>query len=140
MKIQSDSVDLTWSKTEEKVKHYQVYYKSKDGQENIVKTDTDQNQITITGLKANTKYIFKVKGVFHDQEGQYGPANEEIQTKISLALCLLKSAKLVAGGNPAKYELVAPELQDSRNNEAKTKQHVLGKFFFWLHLANKIVI
>lgn len=127
MKVQSDSVDITWSKTEKKVIKYQVYYKSKDGQENIVNTDSDQNQITIAGLMPNTKYIFKVKGVFHDQEGQYGPANEDIQTKISLALCLLNSAKLVADGNPAKYEHVAPELQDSRNNEAKTKKHVLGK-------------
>lgn len=130
MKIYSDSVDLVWPKTEEGVKYYQIYYKIRDGQENIVKTDTDHNQFTITGLAANTKYIFKVRGVFHDQEGQYGPMNDNIQTKIPFASHLLESAKLVADGNPAKYQLSVQELKESRNSNAKTKTLVLGKYLF----------
>lgn len=127
LKIYSDSVDLVWPKTEENVKYYQIYYKNRDGQENIVKTDTDHNQFTITGLAANTKSIFKVRGVFHDQEGQYGPMNDNIQTKIPFALHLLESAKLVADGNPAKYHLSSQELKESRNSDAKTKTLVLGE-------------
>lgn len=127
LKIYSDSVDLVWPKTEEGVKYYQIYYKIRDGQENIVKTDTDHNQFTITGLAANTKYIFKVRGVFHDQEGQYGPMNDNIQTKIPFASHLLESAKLVADGNPAKYQLSVQELKESRNSNAKTKTLVLGE-------------
>lgn len=107
MKIQSDSVDLTWSKSEEKVENYQIRYKSKDSNEKwkSVETDADQNQITIAGLKANTKYVFKVRGAFHDQEGQYGPENDDVQTIMPLASHLLQSAKPVADGSPAKYQL-----------------------------------
>lgn len=131
LKIQSDSVDLTWSKSEEKVKNYQICYKSEKSQEKVIETEADQNHITITGLMADTKYIFKVRGVFHDQKGQYGPANDEVQTQMSLAHFLRESAELVESGNPATYKLFAQEQKDSRNDDAKTKKLVLGKFFLF---------
>lgn len=81
-------------------------------------------------MTANTKYIFKVRGVFHDQEGKYGPINDDIQTKKHFASHLLESAELVAARNPAKYRLSAQELNESRNSEAKTKTLVLGEFVF----------
>lgn len=38
---------------------------------------------------AHTKYIFQVGGIFGEQEGPYGPANEDIETKMSLATIFL---------------------------------------------------
>lgn len=121
---------MCWSQSGVNVDYYQIRYKSRNGQEKwkIVETEDDQNQITITGLMANTKYVFQVRGVFQDQEGRYGCENDEIQTTESLATHLKKSSIQVADGNPPTYQLSTEEIKYSRNDLAKTKQVVLGKF------------
>lgn len=130
MGIFSDSVDLYWGKSEKIVDYYQIRYKTRNGQEKwkFTETDDDQNKITITGLMANTNYIFQVRRVFQDQEGKYGPASDDVCTTESLATYLHGIAKQVANGNPNKYQLLVEELKDSRNPDAKTKQVILGKF------------
>ena len=45
---------------------------------------------------ANTEYSFQIRGVFGDQEGQYGPINDDIRTKQSLATTLLDFTVLLA--------------------------------------------
>lgn len=75
---------------------------------------------------ANTKYVFQVRGVFQDQEGSYGPANDDIQTPESLATKLLKYSNRIGNGDPSIHQLLATELQDSRNTTAKTRKLVLG--------------
>lgn len=92
-------------------------------------TDTDQNKITITGLMANTKYVFQVRSVNQDQEGKYGPESNDVLTAESLSTSLLDFSKLVNNGIPSKYQLLVKELENSRNIDAKTKQVILGKFF-----------
>lgn len=128
LKILSDVVELFWIKPEETVDYYQIRYKSKGGQEKwkFAETDADYNQITIAGLMANTVYVFQVRGVFQDQEGGYGPANDTVKTEESLATCLLKLSLLVDDGNPPKYQLVTEELKQSRNCSAKTRKLILG--------------
>lgn len=110
--------------------YYQIRYKTRNGQEKWKSAETgdDQNKITITGLMANTKYIFQVRRVFQDQEGKYGPASDDVCTTESLATYLLEFAEHVANVNPKKYHLLVEELKDSRNPDAKTKQVILGKF------------
>lgn len=131
MGIHSDSVDLQWAKTENSVDYYQIRYKTKDGKDNwkFAKTDTDQSKITITGLMANTKYVFQVRTVYQDQEGQYGPQSNDVLTAESPSTSLLDFSKQVSDGNPAIYQLLAKELRHSRNVDAKTKQLILGKVF-----------
>lgn len=126
-------VVLVWAKSEDQVDYYRILYKSKGGQEKwkIAKTDADQNQITITGLMANTDYVFQVRGVFQDQEGSYGPANDDVKTAESLAAYLLRSSINVASGNPPKYQLMAQELKPSMNRSAKTRKLILGKRTFF---------
>nr|XP_034331954.1 uncharacterized protein LOC117691037 [Crassostrea gigas] len=75
---------------------------------------------------ANTKYVFQVRGVYQDQEGSYGPANDDIQTPESLATKLLEYSNRIGKGNPSIHHLLATELQDSRNTTAKTRKLVLG--------------
>lgn len=110
--------------------YYQIRYKTRNGQEKWKSAETgdDQNKITITGLMANTKYIFQVRRVFQDQEGKYGPASDDVCTTESLATYLLEFAEHVANVNPKKYQLLVEELKDSRNPDAKTKQVILGEF------------
>lgn len=125
---------MFWTKSEEKVDYYQIRFKSKGGQEKwkFAETDADQNQITIAGLMADTIYVFQVRGVFQDQEGGYGPANDTVKTAESLATFLLKFSVLADNRNPPKYQLVTEELKQSRNRIAKTRKLILGK----LHNVN----
>lgn len=141
MKIVSDTVDLFWSKSEGKVDYYQIRYKSLTGEEKwkSVATDADQSEISISGLMANTKYAFQVRGVYQDQEGRYGPANESIQTPESLATHLLDFSKCVDKGDPSKHQLLATELKESRNELAKTKKVILGgKFILSTYISNEL--
>lgn len=114
-------VVLCWTKSEDQVDYYQIRFKSKGGQEKwtIAETDADQNQTTISKLMANTVYVFQIRGVYQDQEGSYGPANDDVKTAESLATYLLRSSINVASGNPPKYQLMAQELRSSRNISAK---------------------
>lgn len=129
LKVSSDSVEIAWTKSDTKVDYYQVRYKSTSGQEKwkLAETDADQNRITINGLMAKKEYKFQVRGVLNDQEGSYGPQSDVINTTESLATALLGFSKLVAKGNPSKYQLLAEELDKSRNPIAKTRKLILGK-------------
>lgn len=131
MGIHSDSVDLQWAKPENSVDYYQIRYRTKDGKDKwkFAKTDTDQSKITINGLMANTKYVFQVRTVYQDQEGQYGPQSNDVLTAESPSTSLLDFSEQVRDGNPAIYQLLVKELRHSRNVDAKTKQLILGKVF-----------
>lgn len=131
--IRSDSIDLFWDKSD-KVDYYQIRFKTKDGKEKwkIVETDNDQSEITITGLVANTKYVFQVRGVYQDQKGKYGLMSDDVLSTESIATYLQKISTKVAEGNPSEYQLFVKELKGSRNTNAKTKQVILGKLPFYL--------
>lgn len=128
LKILSDVVELFWTKSEGKVDYYQIRYKSKGGREKwkFAETDADHNKITIAGLMADTVYVFQVRGVFQDQKGEYGPANDYVKTAESLATLLLKFSTLVNNGNPPKYAVLTEEHKQSRNPIAKTRKLILG--------------
>lgn len=101
----------------------------------FAKTDNDQSKITITGLMANTKYVFQVRSVYQDQEGQYGPESNDVLTAESASTSLLNFSKQVSNGIPPKYQLFVKELENSRNIYTRTKQVVLGKFLLRFCMA-----
>lgn len=132
-KIESNAVDLCWSKCKRKVDYYQIRYKRKhEGDKwKYAITDGEQSEIIITGLMANTKYVFQIRGVYEDQEGSYGPANHNIQTPHSLATQLLELSECVRRGDPSVFKLYAEEIKEARNESAKIKKLCLGgKFRF----------
>lgn len=92
-------------------------------------TDSKQNEVAISGLMANTTYVFQVRAVFEDQEGRYGPQSDEVNTSESLATKLLEFSIRVKEGIPPIYRLLAQEPQRSRNPTAKTRKLELGKLF-----------
>ncbi|XP_056014684.1 uncharacterized protein LOC125674781 isoform X2 [Ostrea edulis] len=128
LQIRSDSVRIFWTKSEEMVDYYQIRYKSKGGEEKwkFAETDNNHNQITISGLMADKMYVFQVRGVFEDQEGSYGPANDAVKTTESLATYLLKFSIRIDDKNPPKYQLLAQEHKSCRNPTAKTRKLILG--------------
>lgn len=77
---------------------------------------------------ANTKYAFKVYSVFMDEGGQYGPENEDIETKMSLAKTLVGCSTLHKETSPALYLLPFEEDMNARNVKARTRHLVFGKF------------
>lgn len=88
---------------------------------------------------AHTKYIFQVRGIFGEQEGPYGPANEDIETKMSLATTFLDFSILENNTDcPPKYLLPVQENENARNTSARTRQLTLGRctnFFIQLFLV-----
>lgn len=115
--------------------HYQVRFKAKNGNSKwkFKNTDSDENNVNISGLIANTKYTFQVRGIFGDEEGPYGPANEDIETKKSSATALLKSAVLQSNTKcPPIYFLPVKENKNARNTSARTKQVTLGRYIILL--------
>lgn len=124
-----ESIECEWSKCQGQVDFYKVRYKTdkSDKEEwNYAKTNADESQITITGLMPNTMYIFQVRGVFEDQEGEYGPENDEMQTE-SLDAYLNKISTRITKSSPSKYQLFVQEMKDARNVTAKTRKLNLGK-------------
>lgn len=126
----TESIGFQWSKCKEQVDFYEIRYKAdnKSYKEewNFAKTDADESQITITGLMPDTMYIFQVRGVFEDQEGEYGPENDEMHTE-SLNAYLSKMSTRITESSPSKYQLFVQEMKDARNVTAKTRKLNLGK-------------
>lgn len=128
--IKSDTVSLFWEKSCESVNQYQIRYKTnkENAKWKFIETDSDENHKTVSGLMANTKYIFQVRGIFGDQEGPFGPVNENIETKKSLATVLLDFSQLQNNTkSPAIYLLPVEENKNARNTSARTRQLILGR-------------
>lgn len=92
-------------------------------------TDSDENNIMITGLMANENYIFQVRGIYGDQEGPYGAVSEDIYTKKSLATTLLEFSVLQRNTDcPRIYILPVEENKSARSTTARFRMFTLGKF------------
>lgn len=128
-KIKSDTVSMFWEKSCARVNQYQIRYKKnkKNSKWKFIETDSDENHITVSGLMANTKYIFQVRGIFGDHEGPFGLVNENIKTKKSLATDLLDFSQLQNNTNsPSIHLLPVEENRSARNKSARTRQLILG--------------
>lgn len=138
----TESIECKWSKCKGQVDFYKIRYKTNnktDKEEwNYAKTEADESQITITGLTPNTMYIFQVRGVFEDQEGDYGPVNDEMQTE-SLDAYLSKISTRITQSSPSKYQLFVQEMKDARNVTAKTRKLNLGKLILSQKYLKKII-
>lgn len=128
--IKSDSIRLFWNKSVKQADHYQIRFKTKDGyiKWKITETDSDENNIMITGLMTNKNYLFQVRGIFGDQEGPYGPVSEDICTTKSLATTLLDFSVLQRNTEcPPIYFLPVEENKSARSTTARIRMLTLGK-------------
>lgn len=136
---------LFWNKSNQPADHYQIRFKAKNGnlKWKFTDTDLDENNVNISGLMAYTKYIFQVRGIFEEQEGPYGQANEDIETKKSLATTFLEFSILQNNTDyPPKYLLPIQENKNARNSSARTRQLTLGRctnFLIQLFLSQKLL-
>lgn len=72
------------------------------------------------------EYVFQVRAVFEDLEGQYGPISDSISTLESRTAEILKMSECIKKTNPPRYRLPIKENKNARNNKARTKKMTLG--------------
>lgn len=128
--IKSDSVTCTWGKSSGNISQYQIRYKTieEHSKWKLTETDSNDNHITISGLMANTKYIFQVRGIFGDEEGPFGQVNDNIKTNKSLASLLVNSSQPQnKTKSPTIHLLPVVENENARNQDARTRQLILGR-------------
>ncbi|XP_078322456.1 uncharacterized protein LOC111105028 isoform X2 [Crassostrea virginica] len=129
--IKSDSVSLIWKRPHEETDQFQIRFKVEDEKSKwkFSESNVAGNFTTVTGLMADTEYVFQVRGLFEDQEGPYGPVSDSIKTKKSLATTLLNFCRKLENSKtvPLRYQLPIEENMNARNESARTRQLILGK-------------
>ncbi|XP_058589382.1 tenascin-X isoform X7 [Neofelis nebulosa] len=73
-----DTLHLSWTVMEGDFDSFEVQYTDKDGQLQVVKVDGDRNDIILTGLESDHRYLVTLYG-FHGQQ-HVGPAHIEALT------------------------------------------------------------
>jgi hypothetical protein len=124
-------VELFWEKMgEENVDCYQIRYKKQNTQDKWKHcyTNDSTNKFTIYGLMADTSYVFQVRSVVNDIEGDYSELSDAADTSKSLATQMLNFSLEIRNTDPKKYQLMAEENKNARNTHAKTRQLTLGKY------------
>lgn len=70
--------------------------------------------------------------MFKDEEGRYGPENDDIETRISSAKTLVDHLTPHIKTNPLIYLLPLKENMNARNATARTRRLVFGKFTIYI--------
>ncbi|XP_062574275.1 uncharacterized protein LOC134236111 [Saccostrea cucullata] len=128
LSMKSDSVELCWETLEEEIDHYQIRYKSQKDDDNwkFCNTNNTTNKFTVSGLTADTQYVFQVRSVANDVEGDYSEQSDPINTPKSLATKMLSFSIKIPSTNPVLYQLAAEENREACNINTKTMQLALG--------------
>ncbi|XP_062586611.1 uncharacterized protein LOC134248210 [Saccostrea cucullata] len=126
--VKSDSVELYWETLEEEIDYYQIRYKSLNINDKwkFCSTNDTTNRFTVSGLMANTPYVFQVRSVANDVEGVYSEQSDPINTLRSLATKMLRFSIKIKSTDPVMYQLVAEENREACNLRAKTRHLTLG--------------
>ena len=127
--ITSESVELAWEKPSRKdrVDYYEIRYKQVDATkwESFCTKDGKRASATVHGLKCSTRYHFKVRAVYNDEEGPYTSVSSEVTTQASLAKELVGFSTKQDNARPAKYKI--PISVTNINHNARTRKCVVGK-------------
>ncbi|XP_072493672.1 tenascin-X isoform X3 [Notamacropus eugenii] len=76
--VTRDSLRLSWTVTEGKFDSFEVQYKDRNGQPQVVSTEGIQDEVTISGLEHSRKYKFLLFGI---KDGKrHGPISVEAKT------------------------------------------------------------
>ena len=123
-----NSVTICWEKPREKLDCFQVRYKEKDGKSEwkSVETECDSNYITIKEIMDGVVYVFQVRGKVDHLEGPYGPISDGITTSALTLAEIIKKCSCIKETTPKIYRLPLKENIKARNEEARTKQLILG--------------
>ncbi|XP_035964098.2 tenascin-X isoform X4 [Halichoerus grypus] len=73
-----DTLHLSWTKTEGDFDSFEVHYTDRDGQPQVVRIHGDRNDVILSGLESEHRYLVNLYG-FHGQQ-RVGPAHIEALT------------------------------------------------------------
>ncbi|XP_036622544.1 tenascin-X isoform X2 [Trichosurus vulpecula] len=77
--VNPNSLHLSWTVTEGKFDSFEIQYKDRNGQPQVVSTEGTQDEVTISGLEHSQKYKFLLFGI---KDGKcYGPSSVEAKTE-----------------------------------------------------------
>ena len=127
----SSEILLYWEAPEDGTKaiaNYEIKYKKNDdNQWKGYSTSGTEQQLTITELKCDQGFQFKVRAVYLDgEEGPFSDLSEHVYTKPSLAQWLIPHATKVEEGCPPIYKLPLTFDESSCNSAANTRKGYLG--------------
>ncbi|XP_044773166.1 tenascin-X [Neomonachus schauinslandi] len=77
-KATPDTLHLSWTKTEGDFDSFEVHYTDRDGQPQVVRIDGDRNDVILSGLESEHRYLVNLYG-FHGQQ-RVGPVHIEALT------------------------------------------------------------
>lgn len=82
----------------------------------------------VRGLKSKSKYVFRVRVAYADNDGPYSPESNEFVTVVSPASRIVESLQQGEKSNhsPVIYTVPLNEIKGGRNEGAKTKKYEIG--------------
>ncbi|KAJ8314671.1 hypothetical protein KUTeg_006821 [Tegillarca granosa] len=133
--VSTSSITLTWQKPDTllgEIINYDIRVKEEGEQKwRIRSTEKEEETLTITDLKCDTSYKFKVRAVYADEDGPDSPVSESIRTNISLAREIVGQSTVLSTpqnlNEPKIYKIPIKEIIQCRNEKAKTRKCEFGK-------------
>ncbi|XP_052212529.1 uncharacterized protein LOC127831592 [Dreissena polymorpha] len=128
-----DSIGLTWvlPETFESGDFYQVSYKENSSGSGwtIASEEIKENKALLKGLASNCEYIFRVNCIYGETEGSLSDSSDPVKTLPSPASTLLQFSvhSTKSDVSPTKYSLLTTEIQNARNEGAKTRKLEIGR-------------
>ena len=129
---ESDRLEICWQHPAvlaENKYSYEVRYKEVHTQTWMrFNTESSQPKTTITNLKPGTGYIFKVRVLYNDSEGPFGPESTEIKTIQSPAMAMKTGLRVVSGNGVLPEQLALPLVEDTTeiSKEAEIRGFSIG--------------
>ncbi|KAH3820212.1 hypothetical protein DPMN_121956 [Dreissena polymorpha] len=127
--VSFDTITLSWRSPEifNTGDFFQIGYRDLDDSRwKVYVGEYHQSTHTLTNLKSNAKYVFRVRAVYSDIEGPYSDVSQVIETKSSPASRYIALCERIGTATPRRYRLKMQEVPSSKNEKAKSKKYQLG--------------
>ncbi|KAH3821986.1 hypothetical protein DPMN_123755 [Dreissena polymorpha] len=126
-----DTITLTWEAPEiyGPDDYFQISFKtSSDGPRwKFYDEKCAKATLVLINLKSNTEFVFRIRAVYSESEGQYSETSQVIKTHPSPASHFVASSELIFNRTaPFRYRLPMNEISKCRNDVAKSKKFELG--------------
>ncbi|XP_052248229.1 oocyte zinc finger protein XlCOF7.1-like isoform X2 [Dreissena polymorpha] len=131
--IGQDNITLAWTKPyfHKECDFYQVSFKKNyEGCKwRIYEEDFKRSTVELSNLDTECAYLFRVRGVYGDNEGPYSEISDVVITLKSQASKLLQFSQPhehKKGVSPTKYALPTTQVQRARNGKLKIRKLEIG--------------
>ncbi|WAR16464.1 hypothetical protein MAR_031058 [Mya arenaria] len=129
--IRADRIQLSWKLEPDLAddEYVEVFLKdiTNKSRWKLAADDTIKKwSFTITELKPDTEYSFKVRVVNENDEGDFSPESKTIKTKISAAKQMREMSENIPSEQIQKYRIPVKEVKEARDETLKTRRFEIG--------------